>query len=88
MLVWLESRVTDVGIRTDLELQSGTLIITPKTFHLTIVDWLLLLLIVLFHVLTHNRDSSVNRPISNCIMIADNNFKNRVHKFTAYAVCS
>ena len=45
-------------------------------------------LIVLFHVLTHNRDSSVNRPISNCIMIADNKFKNRVHKFTAYAVFS
>ena len=34
----------------------------------------------------HNRDSSVNRPILNCIMIADNKFKNRVH-FTAYAVC-
>ena len=48
------------------------------------------LLIVLFHVLNHNHDSSVNRPISNCIMIliADNKFKNRVQKFTAYAVFS
>ena len=36
MLVWLECRVTDVGIRTHLDLQFGTLIITPKTFHLTI----------------------------------------------------
>ena len=33
----------------------------------------------------YNRDSSVNRPILNCITIADNRFKNGVQKFTAYA---
>ena len=48
------------------------------------------LLKILFHVLNHDRDCSINMPISNCIMIliADNKFKNRVQKFTAYAVFS
>ena len=33
----MKPRVTDVGIRTLLELQFGTSIITPKTYHLTVV---------------------------------------------------
>ena len=73
-------------IRTHLELQFGTSIITPKTFHLIVVVSLVDSSIPCTHS-AHNRDSSVNRPISNCIMIADNKFKNHVH-FIAYAVCS
>ena len=66
-----------MGIRTDLESQ------TPKIFHLTVV-----VSFVDSSIPCNNRDSSVNRPISNCIMIADNKFKNRHVHFTVYAVCS
>ena len=67
-------------IRTHLELQFGTSIITPKTFHLIVVVSFVDSSIPCTHS-AHNRDSSVNRPISN------NKFKNHVH-FIAYAVCS
>ena len=58
-----------------------------KTFHLTVVVSFVDSSIPCTHS-AYNRDSSVNRPILNCITIADNRFKNRVQKFTAYAVCS
>ena len=57
MLVRLESRVTDVGIQTHLELQLGTSIITPKTFHLTVVVNLLNVNIISRTALIRNRIS-------------------------------
>ena len=56
-----------MGMRTHLELQFGTSIITPKTFHLTVVVSFVDSSIPCTHS-AHNRDSSVNRPIKSQIV--------------------